>query len=146
MAAIQTWRAGECQQIEHAHTAPTSALHEWLDNWSRWAAARHGQAAGHCVSVEHKYRAPRCFDEPAAGFVVDVPKAMRVEHAWRELPEPHRLALKLEWIKGLRRERQGSEARYLARMARSLGIAKAHVVEFLREAESLIARRLGVLA
>ena len=125
-----------------------AALSTRLTNWARWTRGGSGQQQEHCVSAEHRYRPPRCFDEPEPQTFVDIADAMLVERAWRELPDVNRLALKLQWVKGFRWERQSgrlSEARYLAQMARYTGIAKARVVEFVQTSEIMLQKQLTLL-
>lgn len=63
-----------------------------LDNWARWC--RHNPERAHCMSLEHRYTPPQCWESEQPKIDVDVLDAAIVEKAVIQLPEKFRLALK----------------------------------------------------
>ncbi len=70
---------------------------EWLNEWRRWMLGEIGPDMPMCVSAEHNYSSPQCWDEPEPrepplrewmGF--------RVERIVTRLSEPFRTAIRIE--------------------------------------------------
>src|SRR3990167_5401149 len=86
-------------------------IHERLSNWGRWA--RSHQHYGHCMSIEHQYRAPRGAEvewetaspPPPPLPSQDLQDALAVERVMRHLPRKNRDALRLRYVSGIRDER-----------------------------------------
>lgn len=97
------------------------SIHERLTNWGRWA--RIHRHYGHCLSFEHRYRAPRGAEvewetatpPPAPLLPPDTLDAMEIERRMHRLPRLRRVILKLRYVENLRDERDLSRRLHVPR-------------------------------
>jgi hypothetical protein len=89
-----------------------------LENWGRWVRGGHG-GISQCESIEGNYRRRRVPGETDYGWgdyltepppadpppPIDVLQALAVERTMRFLPRPHRIALKLKYVRKLSPDR-----------------------------------------
>lgn len=116
--------------------AEIESTRERLRQWKRWAEQLPGVApeiwSGHrCQSVESRYVRRR----PAARVIIRVPdpEGVEIERIVRELPERHRLAIKLTYIKNyLRRDKK------LA----LLGVSKRGYYKLVTDGELMVRNKL----
>ena len=82
----------------HMRIQNEDTIEEWLRIWGKWILGHVGPDVPMCVSIEHNWRSPQCWDQPEPrepplpdwiGF--------RVERAIASLPEPYRLAVRVEY-------------------------------------------------
>ena len=92
-----------------------------LKNWARWC--REYPQFSHCMSIEHQYRSPQCWDAPEPrGEPVDLLDGHRVEIAVRGLLPVYRDALRLFHVKrwplhAIRRKLKATDAEILVNLA-----------------------------
>lgn len=67
-----------------------------LANWVRWC--RSNPARAHCMSIEHRYKAPPCWEAPEPRFEVDILDAVLIEKAVIGLPAMYKAALKYGYV------------------------------------------------
>lgn len=101
-------------------------LDDQIDNWVRWSRARPG--SGHCASVEHHYRPPKCWWPEGPRVAVDVLAALTVERAMRVVPAQHQRALILHYV-------YRSPSSYICR---KLPLRKVAWEQFLHDARTML--------
>ena len=103
--ALRAIIPADCQEIRvfdvddkgHMRVQNPETLAQWLAIWRRWMLGEVGPDFPMCISAEHNWRSPQCWDPP------EPPKpplpewiGLRVELAVRKLPEPYRTAVRIE--------------------------------------------------
>lgn len=86
------------------HLQVPDALHaigmieEWLNEWRRWMLGEIGPDMPRCVSAEHNYNSPQCWDEPEPS---EPPlrewMGFKVERAVARLPDSMQRAIRAEY-------------------------------------------------
>lgn len=69
-----------------------STLKQRIENWARWC--RSNPTRAHCFSIEHRYKAPPCWESQQPHIEVDMLDAVIVEKAVIGLPVKFKLAMK----------------------------------------------------
>lgn len=67
-----------------------------LENWARWA--RVNATRCHCMSIEHRYKAPPCWEQEQPRHEVDILDAVIIEKIVVSLPSKNMQALKYAYI------------------------------------------------
>lgn len=73
-------------------------IEEWLNEWRRWTLGEVGPDFPLCISAEHNYSSPQCWDEPEPPLPpLREWMGFRVERCVMRLAEPHRKAIRVEY-------------------------------------------------
>lgn len=77
-----------------------SDLEQRIENWARWCRSNPNRA--HCFSIEHRYKAPPCWESQEPHIEIDTLDAVIVEKAVIGLPVKYMMALKyarvMPWV------------------------------------------------
>jgi len=118
-------------------------IEEWLNEWKRWILGEIGPDLPMCISAEHNYSSPQCWDEPEPrepplrewmGF--------RVERAVARLRDDMQRAVRAEYTTV--RQPVESEAQFYERKRRLAMLPAWQYMTIVTDAKKTIALSLGL--
>lgn len=123
-------------------------VHGELRNWARWCwqgASPLPRAASHCLSVEHRYLAPKLAegDKEERPPVIFADRAQLVDVIWKQLPALQKAVLREFYPQGRCYAQAPSPREAKRRMARQLGMKPRHFEDVLNRAGWSVEARLN---